>query len=1572
MTNDLSKRIAALSPEQQALLKQRLNQQKTIQQPHSWVISKRDETMGQDRFAVSFGQQRMWFQDQLGTKSSVSNNVSISLKISGNLDVNALERSLAEIIRRHEVLRTNFQTVGGELIQIIDPVGNWYIPFIDLRSLNPLERELEIERISQAQARQIFNLATDVLLRSTLLICAPTEHVLLLILHHISVDAWSLGVFFRELSAIYAAFSSGKPCPLAALPIQYADFAIWQRQHLQGQMLAADLAYWQQKLHQAPDLLSLPSDRSRPPVQSFTGKTFNFTISKPLTDSISVLSQQTGCTTFSIFLAALQTLLFRYSGQEDILIGAAIANRQQPELENLIGCFINTVVFRSDLSGNPSFRTLLDRVRETVLGALAHQTLPFEKLVEELQLSRNLAYSPLFQVMLVFQNAFSVESIKLSDLTVENDRIDNQTSPFDFSIHLLESEIGLIGKLEYNTDLFDESTIERLLAHFTTLLAAIVVNPNCCLTDLPLLPPSEIQQLQAWQQIAVNDLPIVGIDRAFAAQVERTPDAVAVICGDERLTYRELDRRTNQLAHYLQNLGVKPESLVGICVDRSIETIVGLLSIIKAGGAYVPLDPNYPAERLEFILADAQVSVLLTKQSLVQRLKPLLVVQSPPARTNIDAPVVLLDADWEKIALESDADLALTLPIERLAYIIYTSGSTGQPKGVMVQHDSLANYTAAAIEEYKISDLDRVLQFASLSFDAAAEEIFPCLTCGATLVLRTEAMLSSIEIFLHTCEDWQISILDLPTAFWHQMVTEMETQKLTLPDSVRLVILGGEQAARDRFTTWQKLVKPHVHLINSYGPTEATIVTTTIDLSALTAEELTGRELPIGKPVTNASTYILDSALQPTPIGIPGELYIGGAGVARGYLNRPDLTALAFIPDPFKPNARLYKTGDRVRYWADGTIEFLGRIDRQVKIRGFRIELGEIEALLNRHPQVRETLVIDLPDANGDKQIIAYVVPTSDLQLPVRSLRRLLETGLPKYMMPAGFVLLASFPLNGNGKIDRQMLPAPELDRSDLDNVFIAPHNAIETKIARIFGEILNLDRVGVNDDFFEVGGHSLLATKLISRLLSSFEVPLSIVDLFQSPTVAGLAEQIDRLSVDNKSSLRPIVRTFATSVPLSFSQESIWAWHHAGSSSSALNSSIVLRIKGNLNPAVVERSFNEIIRRHEILRTVFREVDERPIQFILPTLHLPLGYHDLQPLPPAERELAAFNLALDLLTPEFDLAVAPLLRTNLLQFAPQEHWLLLTIHHIITDGSSFSLLLDELHQLIQAFDRGLPSPLPAVPLQYADLVAWQQQPEHADAIAEQLAYWQQKISVDNITASSSTAAPLSPQSKYHFSQFSTPLVEAIESLSRSLNVTTFTFLATGLQLALAAESGRSDIAIVTTVGNRTIPQTQQMLGCFINEVILQSKFTPDLTGAMSLKQLQLDIQQAIAHKDVPFESALNEIERHGQIDIAASLTVTNSTQGIEPIPGWELVEMQTQQYWDDISAELYAPETPLEFYIEMSKPMRVMVNYGIERYTEETIAQLLASYESMLTQLTSDPEISISQLRSPHSNHLA
>ncbi|TYQ29818.1 amino acid adenylation domain-containing protein [Pseudanabaena sp. UWO310] len=1565
MMNDLSKRIAALSPEQQALLKWRMSL-KPNPLPLSQSIPQRQEKEGKGHLEVSFGQQRMWFQDRLSLNSAVSNNISIALKIKGNLQVTALAQSLQAILQRHEILRTTYQTIAGELTQIINPIDDWQLIITDLRSLSTEAKEREVENITQSQACQPFNLERDILLRADLLQLSTTEYMLLLTLHHIAVDAWSIGIFFRELSRLYAALSIGNSSPLASLPIQYADFAIWQRQYLQGAVLEKDLNYWKQQLLHAPDLLSLPSDRPRPAVQSFTGKTLSFTIPKDLTAALRDLSQQTGNTLFITLLAALQTLLFRYSGQEDILIGAPIANRQQPELENLIGCFINTLVLRTDLSANPSFLTLMQRVRETVLGALAHQTLPFEKLVDELQLARNLSYAPLFQVMLVFQNAFSIENIELPNLQVEHERIDNHTSQFDFTIHLVEAD-GLIGKLEYNTDLFDEATITRMLAHFQTLLAGIVTNPDRSLSALPLLPLEEEQQLLAWSQAQTTPVTNACIHQLFEAQVQRTPDAIAAIAGDRQITYQELNQRANQLARYLQHLGVKSESLVGLYVERSIDMLVGLFGILKAGGAYVPIDPNYPSQRLEFILSDAKVSVLLTQRTLIEKI--------PQFIDSVTAPVILIDGDWEKIASASRDNLELgSVQSDHLAYIIYTSGSTGQPKGVMVEHHSLVNYTEAAIAEYGISDRDHVLQFASIGFDAAAEEIFPCLSTGATLSLRSEEMLGAIASFLQTCADWQISVLDLPTAFWHQMMTEMTDRQLTLPDTIRLVILGGEKALSDRFALWQKIVKPHVRLVNSYGPTEATIVTTTVDLATL---DLAGREIPIGKPVRNARTYILDPCLQPTPIGIAGELYIGGMGLARGYLHRPDLTEAKFIPDRFSPaGARLYQTGDRARYWADGTIEFLGRFDRQVKIRGYRIELGEIEALLAQHPEVQESLAIDWEDHTGDKRLVAYVVPKVGDRPTAASLRRFLEKRLPKYMIPAGFMLLSAMPLNKNGKVDRSQLPDPELSRPELTETFIAPRNARESQIAQIFAEILQIERIGIHDDFFELGGHSLLATKLIAQLLSAFPSNLTIIDLFQSPTVAGLADRIEQSQIASpdllqRSEKSPITITELQSqrpldlpIPLSFSQQYIWEAHQSSSTGATLNSSIILRMKEAVDPAVVERSFNELIQRHEILRTGFKIVDSQPMQFVLPSMHLPLVYRDLQHLAPTERESEAFNLAIAIAEPAFDLAIAPLIRTTLFRLAPQEHWLSISMHHLITDGASFSLLLQELHSLIQAFSRDLPSPLPAVALQYADFAFWQHRVYNEAAIAQELQYWQHKLVSELVSDRNSlplTQPLTSREARHYFAEIPTSLVEAIVALSRSLGVTSFAVFLAGLKLTLAAWQGQQEVSILTTVGNRPLPETEQMLGCFINDVILRSPILPEQTGSIFIKQLQTNIKEAIEHKEIPLNRVIAQTQQLGALRPIASVTMTAATQGLEMIPHWEVVEMQARkQSWEDIKSELYMENIPLEFYLEMSKPMRIILNYSTEKFTGEMVAQLLANYQKVLLKLVDFPEASI------------
>ncbi|MGI0485823.1 amino acid adenylation domain-containing protein [Pantanalinema rosaneae CENA516] len=1561
--NHLSHRIAALTPEQQALLKQRLSQ-KPNQGSHAWGIPKRPRSPeAQIHLPVSFAQQRMWFQDQLGRNSAVSNNIAISLRITGSLQVNALEQSLKAILQRHEVLRTTLHVVNGELTQVINSIDHWKLAIVDLQTLSNDQQALEVQRLATAQACQPFNLATDLLLRATLLTLNATEHILLLILHHVAADAWSIGVFFRELSALYAAFSTGQPSPLAALPIQYADFAVWQRQTLQGDLLAEDLAYWQQKLHQATDLLLLPSDRPRPALQSFTGRTQSFLLPKPLTEALKDLSHRAEATLFMTLLAALQTLLFRYTDQDDILVGTPIANRQQPEIEPLIGCFINTLVLRTDLSGNPSFQTLLQQVRTTVLEALAHQTVPFEKLVDELQLARNLTYAPLFQVMLVLQNAFSIENIELPGLQVEHERIDNYTAQFDLTFHLVEADTGLIGKLEYNTDLFDESTIDRLIGHFQTLLTSIVAHPDQRLAELPLLTPTEQLQLHNWNQTTTDYPAAACIHHLFELQVQKTPDAIAVIQGEQQITYRELNQRANQLAHYLQKIGIQPEALVGICVDRSITMMVGLLGILKAGGVYVPLDPGYPTDRLELILTDAQAAVLLTQQSLAAKL--------PKLTTT----TIFLDTDWHQITHESVEPVASPVHPHNLAYIIYTSGSTGKPKGVMIEHQSLVNYTEAAIANYDIGVSDRVLQFASISFDAAAEEIFPCLAQGATLVLRTDTMLSSMAMFLQACADWQLTVLDLPTAFWHQLVTEMVAQHLTLPDSVRLVILGGEKALFDRFILWQQRVNSSVRLVNSYGPTEATIVTTLTDLSPLPPVALAGQTLPIGQAIQNAQTYVLDGGLQLVPIGIPGELYIGGMGVARGYLNRPDLTATVFIPDPFShlPGARLYKTGDRVRYRADGSLEFLGRIDHQVKIRGFRIELGEIEALLSQHEAVQESVVIEHADPTGDKCLIAYVVPAASNAPTPQQLRQFLESRLPKYMVPAAFVFLPVLPLSSNGKVDRPQLPTPDLTRSQGATAFIAPRTTTEAEVAQTFAEVLNLEAVGVEDDFFELGGHSLLATKLLARLQSVFPVTLSIVDLFQFPTVAGLATWIEQglhpLSTPAKSlispALRRLPRTPGMPIPLSFSQQYIWRTHQASATGATLNSSIVLRITRSLTPTVMEQSWNELIRRHEILRTVFQPVDGQPMQIVLPTLQLPLRYTDLQSYPVEARESLAFNQAIAIAQTPFDLATAPLLRIALWKFSPQEHWLLITMHHLITDGWSFGLLIQELDTLIQAFSQGQPAPLPDVPLQYADFAMWQQQVYDEAAIAQQLHYWQDKLTHQAQPPEPSfLTQPLSSkQAAHYFTQLPESLSSGVESLSRRLGVTNFVVLLAAFKLALAAWSGQQEIWLVTTVGNRTVPGTAQMIGCFINDVILRSHLVPEQSVTTLLQSLQVNVQEAIEHKDVPLEQVIQHTNQMGSCHLMASITITSSTQTMASLPDWEMVELRLQQQQlNEIPSELFSHLIPLEIYVEMAKSIEIIVNYSTELLTIEEVDRWFTLYQHILTALVVRPERPLSE----------
>ncbi|AFY33173.1 non-ribosomal peptide synthetase [Calothrix sp. PCC 7507] len=1092
--NNFSQRITALSPEQRSLLELRLKQKQGKTSVIPKIIADKNHNL-----MASFAQQRMWFQDQLGVKSATSNNMPVALKINGLLQVKILEQSIREIIRRHAILRTTLKTVNKQLIQVIADDVNFTLPLIDLRSLPKSEREQKAQQLAIEEACKPFDLAGNLFLRVTLIHLDTTEYMMLMTMHHIVSDAWSVGVFFRELNILYQAFISGQHSPLAELPIQYADFAVWQRQATQGTQLKKEIAYWKQQLQGAATLLQLPTDRLRSPTPSFAGKMQSFILPKTLIDALKAISQQSEATLFMTLLTAFKILLYRYTRHHDILVGSPSANRHQPETENLIGCFINTLVLRSNLSGNPSFRELLNQVREVVLDAFSHQNLPFEKLVDELQLGRNLSYLPLFQVLFVMQNATSSRDIELPGLDVSYSLIDNQTAQFDITLHLVEEQSGLIGRIGYDTELFDDSTITRMIGHFQTLLAGIVANSNQRVSQLPLLTPSEHQQLLEWNKTDIDFPQEICIHQLFTNQVEKTPDAIAVVFEDQNLTYQELNQQANQLAHYLQKLGVKPEVLVGICVDRSIAMVVGILGILKAGGAYVPLDPAYPQQRIASILSDSQVSVILTQQHLLADLP------------EIKSPVVCLDKDWELISQQHKQNPTHEILAENLVYVIYTSGSTGNPKGVMITHRNLVNAYLGWEDAYQLRSLcSSHLQMASFSFDVFSGDMVRALCSGAKLVICKREWLLEPEKLYKLMNKEKIDCAEFVPVVLKHLIQYLEKTEQKL-DLMKLLAVGSDSWYAEDYLKIKHFLSPETRLINSYGVSEATI-----DSSYFETEQgnlLIDGLVPIGRPFPNTKFYILDAYLQLVPIGITGELYISSIGLARGYLNQPELTEQKFIPSPFD-NTKLYKTGDLARYLADGNVEFLGRVDHQVKIRGFRIELGEVESVLTQHPSVLQSVVLDQEDQSGNKRLVAYVVAEAEHIPTTSDLRYFIEKKLPNYMIPAVFVMLKALPLNPNGKVDRRALPIPETHRPELSETFVKPRTFTEKMIAEIFSQVIGVNQVGIYDDFFELGGNSLLVIQLITQLSEALQVELTIVDLFEVPTVAGLAERIERMQI--------------------------------------------------------------------------------------------------------------------------------------------------------------------------------------------------------------------------------------------------------------------------------------------------------------------------------------------------------------------------------------------------------------------------------------------------------------------------
>ena len=1537
-------------------------------------------------FPLSYGQQAMWFLYQIAPQS-IAYNIYTTIRINSNLQLDAWHRAWLQLVERHPILRTTYTQYEDQPTQVIHPYQEIDIKVTDASAWNLeyLEKQILVE------TDRPYNLETGPVVRVHLFTRSSGEHIQLLAMHHIAGDMWSFDILLNELRDIY---NSQTDNSLSLSKLSYTDYVSWQTEMLsssQGEQLSA---YWRKQLTGELPVLDLPVDKLRPSVQTYSGSTHIIKLDEELLHRLRKLSESEKTSLYRIFLAALFILFYRLSGQEDILVGCPVAGRSgKKDFEDIVGYFTDPVILRGNMAGNPTFRDFLAQIRRTVSEAKKHEDYPFPLLVKQLISERDSSRPPLFQVSLTWQKHGWYDNSQQSSLMMSPYLIEGHQrgSAFDIDLAIIEAGNELSFCWQYNTDLFNISTVERIAGNYQTLLEGILINPEQPISQLPLLTEIEQQQLLVDWNNTKKQYPLDKcIHQLFEEQVIKTPDAIAVEFEAEKLTYQELNQRANQLAHYLQELGVNPEVLVGISVERSPLMLIGLLGILKAGGAYVPLDPAYPAERLAYMLDDSQAKVLLTQQQLVNSIP------------NTGLEVICLDTNWELISTQSDKNPQTQVKANNLAYVIYTSGSTGKPKGVMIEHRSLANFAQTVKDKYEISNRDRVLQAASISFDAAAEEIYPCLVSGATLVLRTAEMLGTVSTFIQKCWEWELTVLMMGTAYWHQLTAELATTNETLPPSVRLLANGGEQWLPEKLNLWQKSMeyrsrvqnlKAPPMLMNGYGPTEATVLSTIYNLSELRLENTQGQQI-IGTPFDNVQTYILDSFLQPVPIGVPGELHIGGMGLARGYLHHPDLTDAKFIAHPFKQSERIYKTGDLARYLPNGNIEFLGRIDNQVKIRGFRIELGEIETLLITHPQISEAVVIDSDDIPGSKRLVAYIVETSSgTSLPQSQLRSFLKEKLPDYMIPSAFVVLDALPLTPNGKVDRRNLPKPDQNRPDSAANYVAPQTDVERTIATVWEEVLHLENIGIHDNFFEIGGHSLLATQIISRLRQILQMDLSVRTLFTAPTIASFAEYCETiqgklpelqtksltpqlqaehkaeisvfLHKDDLSAIKPVGRT--ENLPLSFAQARLWFLDKLDPNSAFYNIPILWRFSGKLNVTALQSSLNEITRRHEALRTNFATQEEQAVQVIAETLFLPLEIVDLLHLPTDEREVEMQRLVHNEAVRPFDLERETLIRATLLQLTSIEYVFILTAHHIIFDGWSTGIFVQELATLYTAFSNDTPLQkvveLPELPIQYADFAVWQRQWLEQERLTEQLSYWQQQLQGAPTLLELPTDRPRPPiqtnRGKHQLFTLPPSLNEAMNSLSKGAGVTPFmTFFAAFVTL-LYRYTGEKDIVVGTPIAGRNRPEIEGIIGLFVNTLVLRT----DLSDNPSFEQLLMRVRevslQAYSHQDLPFEKLVDALHPQRSLSHLPLFQVMFDIQNA-PIASLDLPDLSISSF----PVETGTAKFDLALSIEnTSSGLIAEWEYNTDLFDDSTIAQMARNFHTLLIGIVANPQQRISQL---------
>jgi amino acid adenylation domain-containing protein len=1526
---DLAERLSRLSPDQKALFLDRLKSR-----------LQGDRVAGPVPVAhvgplpLSAAQRRMWFLQQLDPRGTAY-AMPFALRLRGDLRVDVLARVLSELVRRHAGLRSTFAAVDGmPVLQIAEPAA-LDLAVRDVTAVTDAEREAAIQSAVRQEAAAGFDLTTGPLFRPSLLRLAPDDHVLMVTMHHIISDGWSVGLLVRETAVLYQAFATGQPSPLPALAVQYVDFAAWQAQTLQGESLQGLLDYWKERL--AGDLapLNLPTDRPRPALATHGGAIRYRRLEPDLVGGLSALAQQHQASLYMLFLAAFQTLMARLSGQADIIVGSPVAGRSVAAIEPIVGMFVNTVALRSDVAAGKPFSQLLQEVRETCLGALAHEALPFEMLVQELALERDQSRPPLVQVLLVMQNQ-PAGRLEIPGVTLDLVPIDERQAKFDLSVSLQEGPAGLAMGWEYNTDLFDAATIERWMGHFQTLLGAIVAMPQQTVDRLPLLTASEVDQLLTdWNQTAVAYPTDVCLHSLIERQVDRTPAAPAVTFEGGTLIYRDLEARANRLAHYLIACGVGPDVLVGVCMERSLDLVVSLLAVLKAGGAYVPMDPGYPADRLAYMVSDADCPVVLSQSGLAD------ILPDHAGRT------VFVDGDWPTIGAQPDSRPQPAVRADHLAYVIYTSGSTGRPKGAMNEHRGIVNRLLWMQDAYGLDASDVVLQKTPFSFDVSVWEFFWPLLTGSRLVVAQPGGHQDPAYLADLIRAEGVTTLHFVPPMLQIFLEEPSVPGCT---SLKRVICSGEALPTELAGRFFQRLPAELH--NLYGPTEAAVDVTYWPCHADEA-------VMIGWPIANIQMHILDPHLQPVPLGVAGELHIGGIGVGRGYWRRPELTAEKFLPNPFG-TATLYKTGDLARYRSDGAIDYLGRIDHQVKLRGFRIELGEIETAVRAQAGVREAIILVREDRPGDKRLVAYLTALAD-GVDVAALADGLKQQLPVYMVPSAFVVLEAMPLSPNGKIDRKALPAP--DWAETETAYATPATAMETLVAGIWANVLGLERVGRQDDFFALGGHSLLGVQVVSRLRQATGRDLPLRWLFEAPVLASLAERLDAQpqAVADEHPLVAVPRDRALTA--SDSQQRMWLLQMLAPDSIAFNARQHTRVRGALDLVALEQAFRAVIARHEALRTVFRRGEDGLEQVILPITPWSLPTTDVGDLPPAEREAEA-QRRIDAMDGQvFDLATGPMLRVLAVRLGPDDHVIAICTHHIVADGWTLRLLGQQLLQDYEAFRAGRASPTPPPPIQYADYAVWQQRRLESPEMARQQDFWVRQLALPwpVLDLPAGNAQPSGPSVR---GAEVTTLVAGTDltawrKFGQGQGTTFFMVLLAAFSALMHRYTGADDLIVGTPVANRTRPELESVVGYFGNNLALRVPVTGGLTFRQLLGVVRTTVLDAFANGGVPLEQVLRSLA---------------GAAGPAAVPFQSMVVLQNlPEAGDDPSgltmANFGMPSTreaklDLTLYArELADGLTLALEYRADLFTDEAAGRMLTHLQQLANAAIAAPDRPLSAL---------